>query len=149
MVWVAFSKTWKSPFIFIEKNVKINAEYYVANVLKPILLLLNDRYKDKNWTFQQDAQLLIRQKLYKSSAKEIFSQRICGLHALRTLILWTLVFGRYFKKGMRKEASFCGKFKRGLLKEWEKLPQDMLRAASENAMKRMRTVCDANGGHIE
>ena len=51
MVWAAFSKTWKSPLIFIEKIVKINVEYYVANVLKSISLLLNDHYKDKNWTF--------------------------------------------------------------------------------------------------
>ena len=39
--------------------------------------------------------------------------------------------------------------KRDWLKEWEKLPQDMLRAAYENAIKRMRTVCDVNGGYIE
>ena len=36
-----------------------------------------------------------------------------------------------------------------LLKEWEKLPQDMLRAAYENTIKRMRTVCDTKRGYIE
>ena len=36
-----------------------------------------------------------------------------------------------------------------LLKKWEKLPQDMLCASYENAIKRMRTLCDANGGYIE
>ena len=48
MVWVAFSKTWKSPLIFNEKNIKINAKYYVSNVLKPISFLLIDHYKEKN-----------------------------------------------------------------------------------------------------
>ena len=32
MVWVAFSKTWKSPLIFIKKNIKIN-----ANITLPML----------------------------------------------------------------------------------------------------------------
>ena len=50
---------------------------------------------------------------------------------------------------MRKKHHSVESLKRDLLKAWEKRPQGMLRAAYENAIKRMRTVYDANGGYIE
>ena len=53
------------------------------------------------------------------------------------------VWGILQKKACEKKHHFVESLKRDLLKKWEKLPQDMLRAAHKNAIKRMRTVCDA------
>ena len=36
MVWAAVSKTWKSPLIFVDQGAKINAKYYVDNILEPM-----------------------------------------------------------------------------------------------------------------
>ena len=70
MVWVTFSKTWKSTLIFIERNVKINTEYYIADALKPISLLPNDHYKNKHWTFQQDGATSYMAKISQNFCKK-------------------------------------------------------------------------------
>ena len=101
MVWVAFLKIWKLPLIFIEKNIKINAKYYVANVLKLISLLLNDHYKDKNWTFQQDGATFHTAKILQNFCKEKFQSfwsKNMWPPCSPTSTLWTLVSGGYFKK---------------------------------------------------
>jgi len=36
-----------------------------------------------------------------------------------------------------------------LLKEWDKIPQDILRSACETFKKRLSLVVKARGGHIE
>ena len=59
------------------------------------------------------------------------------------------VWGILQKRKCKKKHHSVESFKRDLLKEWEKLPQDMLHATYENAIKKMRTVWDSNGGYIE
>ena len=54
------------------------------------------------------------------------------------------VWGILHKRACKKNHYSVESLTRDLLKEWEKLPQNMLHAAYENAIKRMRTVCDAN-----
>lgn len=55
MVWAAVSKTWRSPLIFVDQDVKINAKCYVETILKPMLESAKDHFsKDTLWTFQQD-----------------------------------------------------------------------------------------------
>ena len=156
MAWAAFSKTWKSPLIFIGKNVKINAKHYVANVLKPISLLLNDHYKDKNWTFQQDRATSHTAKISQNFCKENFRNfwskdmwPPCSpnLNPM-DFSVWGILQKRACQKKHHSVESLNYSVEsliRDLLKEWEKFPQDMLRAANENAIKRMRIVCDADG----
>ena len=59
------------------------------------------------------------------------------------------VWGILQKRACEKKHHFVKSLKCDLLKEWEKLPQDMLCVTYENAIKRMRTVCDANAEYIE
>ena len=55
MVWAAVSKTWRSLLIFIDQSAKINAKYYVENILEPMLKSAKDHFGDDTlWTFQQD-----------------------------------------------------------------------------------------------
>ena len=56
MVWVAVSKTWRSLLIFIDQSAKINAKYYVENILEPMLKSSKNHFgHDTLWTFQQDS----------------------------------------------------------------------------------------------
>ena len=59
------------------------------------------------------------------------------------------VWGILQKRACEKKHHSVESLKCDLSKEWEKLPHDMLCATYENAIKRIRTVCDANGGYIE
>ena len=55
MVCTTVSKTWRSPLIFIDQSTKINAKYYVENILEPMLKSAKDHFSnDTLWTFQQD-----------------------------------------------------------------------------------------------
>ena len=150
---VAFLKTWKSPLIFIEKNVKINAKYYITNVLKPISLLLNNHYKDKNWTFQQDGTtshtVKISQNFCKEKFQNFWSKNMWPPCSPNFNPIDFSVWGILQKRACKKKHHSVESLKRNLLKEWEKLPQDMSCATYENAIKRMRTVCDASRGYIE
>ena len=122
----------------------------VANVLKTISLLLNDRYKDKNWTFQQNEATSNTAKISQNFCKENFpnfwSKDMWPPCSLDLNSMDFSVWGILQKRACEKKHPSIESLKRDLLKEWEKLPQDMLRAAYENATKRMTTVCDANAG---
>ena len=44
MVWAAVSKTWRSLLIFIDQSTKINAKYYVENILESMLKSAKDHF---------------------------------------------------------------------------------------------------------
>ena len=54
MVWAAVSAMWKSPFVFVDKNIKINSDAYISHILQPISALMKKHFGNKKWTFQQD-----------------------------------------------------------------------------------------------
>lgn len=56
MVWGTLSKKGKLPLYFVEKRVKINADYYIEHVLKNHLLPhAKALYKNDYFLFQQDS----------------------------------------------------------------------------------------------
>lgn len=56
MVWGAISRKGKLPLLFIEKGVKINADYYIQHVLKDHLLPhAESLYENDYYCFQQDS----------------------------------------------------------------------------------------------
>jgi hypothetical protein len=55
MVWGAISRKGRLPLVFINRGVKINAEYYKKEVLQRILLPEPQKlYGDEYYCFQQD-----------------------------------------------------------------------------------------------
>ena len=40
MVWAAVLATWKSPLIFVDKNIKINSDVYISHILQPMSALM-------------------------------------------------------------------------------------------------------------
>ena len=54
MVWAAALATWKSPLIFVDKNIKINSDLYISHILQPMSALMKKHFGNKKWTFQQD-----------------------------------------------------------------------------------------------
>lgn len=56
MVWAAVSADFRSPMLFIDKGVKINAAVYREKVLEGVLKPWADRqYNKTSYTFQQDS----------------------------------------------------------------------------------------------
>ena len=54
MVWVAVSKMWKSPLIFIKQGMKLNTNVYIEDILIPASQAIKKHFGNKNFTFQQD-----------------------------------------------------------------------------------------------
>ena len=79
--------------------------------------------KTKIEHFNKMKQLFMQQKFHKISAEKsfkVFAQKICGLHALQTSTLWTLLSGGYFKKrACKKKHHSVESLKCDLLKKWE------------------------------
>ena len=55
MVWVAFDCTGFFPPIFIEPKAKINADYYISNILTPFAREYEKRHPNYDYVFQQDS----------------------------------------------------------------------------------------------
>jgi hypothetical protein len=56
MVWAAVSARGKSSLIFVDTKAKVNADYYVPNILKPFFKKdLPRLYPDHDYIFQQDS----------------------------------------------------------------------------------------------
>ena len=56
MVWAAVTADGRSPIIFIEPDVKVNATYYRENVLEAALeSWARKNFGRRPWSFQQDA----------------------------------------------------------------------------------------------
>ena len=54
-MWAAVTADGRFPFVFIDRGVKIIAEYYRENVLKTVLIAWVDKdFGRRPWTFQQD-----------------------------------------------------------------------------------------------
>ena len=84
MVWVAVSKTWRSLLIFIDQSTKINAKYYVENILEPMLKLLRiTAAMTPCGHFNRTVLCYTQQMLHRTGAESIFSGfgLKCGLPA--------------------------------------------------------------------
>ena len=56
MVWAGISKEGKLPLVFIEPGVKVNAKYYLENILKKVVKpSCENIYGESPWIFQQDS----------------------------------------------------------------------------------------------
>ena len=54
MVWVAVSKTWKSPLIVVKQGIKVNTNVYIDEILAPALRDMKKYFKNEDFIFQQD-----------------------------------------------------------------------------------------------
>ena len=60
--------------IFIEKNVKVIATFYVEKILKSIKILTSEHFLTKTWTLQQDNATSLRAKIFaRFLQKEFYS----------------------------------------------------------------------------
>ena len=103
MVWAAVSKTWRSFLIFIDQSTKINAKYYVENILEPMLKSAKDHFGDDTlWTFQQDgatshtanvAQNWCREHILRFWSKEMWPPCSPNLNPM-DFSVWSILYAK-------------------------------------------------------
>lgn len=154
MVWGAISPRGKLPLLFIDRGVKINQEYYIQNVLKGHLLEhARKLYGNDYFCFQQDS---------APSHKAKRTQDWCRTN-LTDFIPWQewpssspdlnpldfSIWGYMLSKIGSTKGMNLNSFKQRLVKIWDDIPDEVVRAACNSFYGRMRKVIHAKGERFE
>lgn len=154
MVWGAFSKSGKIPLLFIERGVKINQDYYIDEVLKGHLLKhASAMYGDDYYCFQQDSapshkakrtQEWCRTNLPDFITPEEWPASSPDLNPL-DFSAWGYMLSKIGStKGMTLTT-----YKAHLIKIWDEMPMEVVRASCNNFFKRLELVIKAKGERFE
>lgn len=154
MVWGAISRRAKLPLVFIEKGVKINQQYYKDEVLKKFLLPEAKKiYGDDYYCFQQDSapahaaksvQDWCKANLPDFITKDEWPPSSPDLNPL-DFCIWGYMLSHLSFKNINSIESF----KKAILKVWDEMPMEVVRAACEDFDKRLQVVRRNKGERFE
>ena len=153
MVWAAVTTTRRSPLCFVPTGVKLNSERYVLDILEDCLLpWAKQHFKDEPWTLQQNlasshgskfTQLWILRKIPSFISKEDWPSQNPDLNPLAYCI-WSILEKRVCCTHQTLES-----LKAKLMKEWDAITQETLRAACDSFLDRLKAVVKNKGSYIE
>lgn len=154
MVWAAVTADGRSPITFIEPGVKVNATYYREKVLEAALKpWARKQFGLRPWTFQQDSapahKARVNQEWLKNNVPNFISHTEWPSKSPDAnpldYCLWSIL---ETKVGAKKYHSMDA-FKKAIVREWAKIPEDHVRAACNSFKDRLKAIVKAKGGHIE
>ena len=135
-------------------KVKLNSEQYITDILEGCLLpWAEQHFKDELWTLQQNSapshglkftQSWILRKISSFISKEDWPARSPDLNPLDYSI-WSILEKRVCSTPHQTLESLKAK----LMKEWEAIPQETLRAAYDSFPDRLKDVVKNKGSYIE
>ena len=154
MAWGAVTADGVGPLLFLPQGVKINATVYQNSILKGSLKPWADaHFKGQVYTFQQDSapshkarntQEWLRAHVPRFIASEEWPPYSPDLNPLDFLI-WSIL-----------EAKVCSSrytttdgLKAALMREWKRIPAEVMRASCQLFTRRLADVVKARGGDIE
>jgi inhibitor of nuclear factor kappa-B kinase subunit alpha len=154
MVWAAVSAESRSPLVFVDRGVKINAEYYRENILEGALKpWARKHFGRKPWTFQQDSapshSAKVTQEWLKNNVPRFISTTQWPPKSPDANPLDFSVWGILESKVGTKKYQSVEHLKQAIRHEWAKIPQCHLRAACRAFRGRLRAIIDAEGGQFE
>lgn len=154
MVWGAVSHNGKFPLKFIEKGVKVNAEYYITEILESHLKPEVQRlYPDGDWIFQQDSapahKATVTQEWLKTNCPDFITPDEWPASSPDLNPLDFCVWGVLEAKVNAKQHRTLDLLKAAIVKEWKKLSMKTVRATIESWRDRLKRVVDQNGGRFE
>ncbi|CAD5227603.1 unnamed protein product [Bursaphelenchus xylophilus] len=154
MVWAGICASGKTPLIFVEKGVKINAKVYQKDILEKVVLPWSaEHFGQRRWTFQQDSAPAHSSKSTQDWIRAHFPDFIPSkewppyspdLNPLDYSI-WSILEARACSKPHDNIESL----KASLIKEWKRLTAEEVRAAALNFTERLKLCVGAQGGHFE
>lgn len=154
MVWGAITSDGKSPLVFVDQGVKINKEVYLKIILKDALKPWADKhFKGKHWCFQQDSAPAHKAKIVQEWLKKELPDFIAAkdwpsnspdLNPL-DFSVWSVLES---KVSTGRHANM-GSLKAAIIKAWDDLDNNYLRATCEGFKKRLTKCIDVNGAHFK
>ena len=154
MVWGAICSSGTLDLKFIDPGTKVNKEYYINDVLRPVLLPEAQRlYPNGNWIFQQDGapshtanvtQDWLRQNCPDFINKQEWPARSPDLNPLDYGI-WGMLEGRVNSQSHHSLAHL----KTCIQREWNKIPRETIVKTVADWIPRLRRCIRSQGDHFE
>lgn len=154
MVWAGISHRGKLPLVFIDKGVKINANFYQSDILQAQLKPEADKlYPNHDWIFQQDSA-----PAHKARTNQDWCRNNCP--AFISAAEWPpsspdlnpldyCIWGILEPIINAKQHHSLESMKRMLVQQWDKLTIKTVRDAIGVWRSRLQRVVDAGGGRFE
>ena len=154
MVWAGISANSRTPLVFVPEGVKISAITYRQLILDTVVKHMSkNMFNNGPFIFQQDgapahtantSQIWLRENIFGFITKEQWPPSSPDLNPM-DFSIWAILEAR----ACAKSHNNLGALKTSLIREWEKIPQEVLRAAVEVFPTRLRRVVEKKGGYIE
>ena len=154
MVWAGISSVGRTPLIFVPPGVKINSTTYRELILGPVIKDLSVKmFNGGPFVFQQDGapahtsnatQGWLRENISDFVSKEDWPPYSPDLNPMDYSI-WSIL---ETKASVNSHTSIES-LKRKLLIEWDKIPQETIRASIEALPFRIQSVIRNKGGYID
>lgn len=157
MVWGGVSSRGKTNLCFVEPGAKINANYYINNILQPFLRQAIPRLFPKKerikWTLHQDSALSHTSKQtieFLNTHKINYVTPQEWLPSSPDAAPMDYAIWGYLKKQLNKvETKNLNDLKKNLLHEWKKMDQPYIDKVLASWPKRVFKIYKARGFHIE
>lgn len=154
MVWAGICATGKTPMIFVEKGVKINAKIYQESILRAVVdPWAQQHFGGEHWTFQQDWAPAHKANATRQLCKRLFPSiwdvddwpsNSPDLNPLDYAV-WSILE----KKACATRHTSIETLKRDLQRAWDELSEETLTAICDNFLKRLDACIAAKGDHFE
>ena len=154
MVWARITSMGKTPLVFVERGVKINAQIYQDRILREVVKLWAQRhFKNHCWTFQQDwapahgAQSMMefcKANFPTTWGKELWPSNLPDLNPM-DFSIWGILESRACST---KHTTIEG-LKKSLQQAWDTITKNELSSIIKNFSKRLRACVAAKGDHFE
>lgn len=153
MVWAAISSKGIFKPIFVEPGAKINASYYISNVLKPFIKEIHQKFPKWKFVFHQDsapAHTAKRTLDFLKMKKMKFIPAVEWMPNSPDAAPCDFFLWGYLKSRLKKYQIFTiDGLKRAICKELKLMPQVYVDNALAAWPKRCRQIYDAKGYQID
>lgn len=154
MVWAGIGLKGRTKLYFVKPGVKINAAYYIENILKPLVYSdLKRLYPNGEGILQQDSAPSHTANLTLKYLKE---EKVKFIPPYK----WTpnspdnspcdyFLWGELSRRVAKRKASTIEGLKKILQDEYDKIPQESINNAMKAWLKRCRLIYKYKGLQIE
>lgn len=154
MVWAGICKTGKTPLVFVERGVKINAQVYQQRILKDAVIPWSRKhFKNERWTLQQDwapaHSARSTMEFCKNNGIDVWDKSLWPANSPDLNPMDFSIWSILEQKACSTNHKSVESLKLSLQREWAKISNHQLSNIVKNFRKRLKACVVAEGGNFE